>query len=494
MKNKHVQVLCLSLAIGAVCVGSSVAKMNATTYSSTNTTKSTESSNTDNVKTAQVSYDKATVSIQSGNIDNSGLMHKCTFTTKQNPGWVYLKDNEGKAYWFYTKDGINIQLGRFRVDGEGYCANPLTGRLFINTWVDDNKPITNPQSDKVSKTRAEFYDNDGKLILNYKPTVLAGNPNTPYEEIYKYYDGTEVRYRQIGQSGKTLNNVAFVTPSVYRGFVRLIDDCGNARYVYTPDGITILTGLQTIDGKSYYFDKYTGEVTNDAYLIDGTLVTKTVYNEARYGSKSHIGNINIPYFNKTTNNNNNNYNSSIKDGWCKVNEGWKFGKDGKYKVGWIKDKGTWYYLDPSTEMMQTGWKKINGKWYHFDANSGAMNIGWKKLLNKWFYLDSSGAMHTGWVNDKGTWYYLANNGVMRTGWVKDKGTWYYMDSSGAMQTGWRKINNNWYFFQGSGAMKTGWLKLGNDWYFLQGNGKMITRNFKYKGVVYRVNSSGVCTW
>ena len=43
-------------------------------------------------------------------------------------------------------------------------------------------------------------------------------------------------------------------------------------------------------------------------------------------------------------------------------------------------------------------------------------------------------MKTGWVKDKGTWYYLNADGPMKTGWIKHKGLWYYLDSSGAMVT------------------------------------------------------------
>ncbi|HEU6645053.1 TPA: choline-binding protein PcpA, partial [Streptococcus pneumoniae] len=42
----------------------------------------------------------------------------------------------------------------------------------------------------------------------------------------------------------------------------------------------------------------------------------------------------------------------------------------------------------------------------------------------------------GWVKDKGLWYYLNESGSMATGWVKDKGLWYYLNESGSMATGW----------------------------------------------------------
>ena len=41
-------------------------------------------------------------------------------------------------------------------------------------------------------------------------------------------------------------------------------------------------------------------------------------------------------------------------------------------------------------------------------------------------------MATGWIKDKGTWYYLNSGGDMATGWKKTGSGWYYLKSSGAM--------------------------------------------------------------
>ena len=42
----------------------------------------------------------------------------------------------------------------------------------------------------------------------------------------------------------------------------------------------------------------------------------------------------------------------------------------------------------------------------------------------------------GWVREGGSWYYLdPSSKVMKTGWVRDGGSWYYLSPSGAMLTG-----------------------------------------------------------
>lgn len=41
-------------------------------------------------------------------------------------------------------------------------------------------------------------------------------------------------------------------------------------------------------------------------------------------------------------------------------------------------------------------------------------------------------MATGWVKDNGSWYYLDKSGAMTTGWFTVSGKWYYAYSSGAL--------------------------------------------------------------
>ena len=119
-------------------------------------------------------------------------------------------------------------------------------------------------------------------------------------------------------------------------------------------------------------------------------------------------------------------------------------------VSWVKDKGSWYYLNESGSMA-TGWVKDKGSWYYLNE-SGSMITGWVKDKGSWYYLNESGSMVTGWVKDKGLWYYLNESGSMATGWVKDKGSWYYLDTAGAMKTGWFTVSGKWYYAYNSGDL------------------------------------------
>ena len=126
------------------------------------------------------------------------------------------------------------------------------------------------------------------------------------------------------------------------------------------------------------------------------------------------------------------------------------------KTGWIYEDGNWYYLNklgisgddsynplPIGEVAK-GWtqdfhvtfgidRSKPAPWYYLDPTTGIMQTGWQHLGNKWYYLRSSGAMATGWYQVGSTWYYLhASNGDMKTGWFQVNGKWYYAYSSGAL--------------------------------------------------------------
>ena len=116
--------------------------------------------------------------------------------------------------------------------------------------------------------------------------------------------------------------------------------------------------------------------------------------------------------------------------------------------------------------------------------------GWVKAANgQWSYLkDAQGTKATGWLKDNGTWYYLDKDGIMQTGWVKDNGTWYYLDGSGAMQKGWKYVGGHWYYLDGSGAMQTGWKYVSGHWYYLNASGALLVNTTTPDG--YTVNASG----
>ena len=148
-----------------------------------------------------------------------------------------------------------------------------------------------------------------------------------------------------------------------------------------------------------------------------------------------------------------------------------FNEDHSLKTGWLYDQSNWYYLDPTTGIMQTGWKYLGNKWYYL-RSSGAMETGWYQEGSTWYYLDAqNGDMKTGWAYVGNKWYYLRSSGAMATGWVKDGSTWYYLNAgNGDMKTGWFQVNGKWYYAYSSGALA---VSTRVDGYYVNYNGEWV---------------------
>ena len=159
------------------------------------------------------------------------------------------------------------------------------------------------------------------------------------------------------------------------------------------------------------------------------------------------------------------------ESWLKKNysENWYYQKQGQLvKDSWIKDQGSWYFMDDKGVMFNQTWLHQGGSWYAFKSSGAMISADWLYDKGSWYYLKDSGSMATGWLNDGGTWYYLKDSGSMATGWVKDKGSWYYLKDSGAMATGWIKDNGKWYYLASSGNMLSNTRT--PDGYYVDANG------------------------
>ena len=160
---------------------------------------------------------------------------------------------------------------------------------------------------------------------------------------------------------------------------------------------------------------------------------------------------------------------------------------------WVKDGTGWFYTcADGTSYLKGGWYTINGSDYLFGP-SGYMATGFlKRADGQWVYANESGAFVGGWVRDGGSWYYLdPATKVLKTGWVADGGSWYYLTASGAMATGWVQVDGSWYYLNASGQMVTGWLNVGGSWYYLNSSGVMLTGTQVINGRTYVFDANGI---
>ena len=302
-----------------------------------------------------------------------------------------------------------------------------------------------------------------------------------------------------------------------------LSEIGGKKYLFAADG-KMLTGHQVYDGKKMFFSESGAlqaagkpstwqKIDSDWYFYDEDGL-KTV------GKKNINGS--TYYFNQE---------GVMQTGWAFVDGHWNyFASSGVMKTGWLKDKESWYYLDPETGIMAVGSKEVDGKNYFF-SSAGTMQVGWQWSNDSWHYYATSGAIQTGWLKDGEAWYYLEgkegimlvglhqvdgkqyyfsrsgamqtgwkwsdnhyryfeSNGAMKTGWIKDKGVWYYLNpEDGIMLVGLHKVNGDHYYFDESGAMQTGWKQLDGNWYYFQADGSLLKNATTPDG--YKVNEEGI---
>ena len=138
--------------------------------------------------------------------------------------------------------------------------------------------------------------------------------------------------------------------------------------------------------------------------------------------------------------------------WLKSKQNWYYQKQGQLvKDAWIKDQGSWYFMDDKGIMFNQTWLHQGGSWYAFKSSGAMISADWLYYNGSWYYLKDSGSMATGWVKDQGEWYYLKDSGAMATGWVKYNGKWYYLASSGNMLSNTRTPDG--YYVDANGVWK-----------------------------------------
>lgn len=306
---------------------------------------------------------------------------------------------------------------------------------------------------------------------------------------------------------------------------------------YIKDG-SRLTGMQTIDGSSYYFSpngyRTSGSVKigdttyffkpsdgklatgqqglrrlnedSDEYYYfhpsgNGTLITQqwVTHRGNRYYAdatgKVPLGTIRVgkKLYHVTTTGVMTKYGRSSYDGKYYYPKN----KKGVLKKGLQKINGNYYYFNALTGQRQTGYVQIGDYTYFFAKSNGAAKRNtWAKLKDgsgtkRRYYFDSNGRRVTGWKTIGGKKYYLdpkADGARAENGWYKIGQHFYYFNSKGVMQSGFITVNGKTYYSLSNGVRRKGWQTVnGRKYYMKKKNGVMKTGWFSYKGKKYYLN-------
>lgn len=198
-------------------------------------------------------------------------------------------------------------------------------------------------------------------------------------------------------------------------------------YYYFGDNGKPLTGVQVIDGKTYYLG-------NGGCRNAGTYIYEN-------GKKTY--------------------------------RGWEFYEDGS-------GKKLRRYFEEGTDVMYTGFHKIDKSLYYFDEKTGILKTGSKNgkkvKIGKYYYaIYEGGSICTnGFRKYSGGSCYFGKDGKMATGWAKINKKKYYFDlETGYRLTGIQTIDNRVYVFNAYGMLNENEkINIDNKVYFTRADGSL----------------------
>ncbi len=218
-----------------------------------------------------------------------------------------------------------------------------------------------------------------------------------------------------------------------------------------------ITGLQELQGNTYYFDPETGALTTDwVDLPEG---------------RSCFGRDGVRL-----------------TGWVEVDGGRCYiGADGYTLSGWCRLEEGLFFLDDGITC--TGWQEIDGQRYHFGAN-GAMSTGWLETDLGRYFLTGDGLRYSGWLTDSSGTYYLDEEGLVTHGWQEIEGKRYYLDETGHLQSGWLELEGQRYYTNPDGSALTGWQELDGLLLYLNEDGSLHTGWLEWENNTYYLLEDG----
>ena len=298
-------------------------------------------------------------------------------------GWYYADMNTGKlarnewkkinGKWYYF--GYSMAQGYYTIDGElNRFANDgeWLGVVKPNSWIKDS------YSDHwLYITANGTFNMNSRIKINgvtyyFKSEGKGSTVGLPYlVENGAWYDAQEGAWRWTNKTGTGLN--------LTEGWKKSTD----GQFGYVRNG-KLLTGLQTINGKTYYFDNY-------GYLFLGG--TNQNGKAIVCDSKGNLVN---------------------------------------YKEGWNELEGQWFYIQNNKILTNT---VIDGYYVGYNGLTFTGVLSTVTMYNDAHVLVKQGQIaRNQWIKDYEEWYYADANGhKVRNQWIGN----YYVDAYGRM------VKNTW---------------------------------------------------
>lgn len=260
--------------------------------------------------------------------------------------------------------------------------------------------------------------------------------------------------------------------SAYAGWSQTAD----GRNTFTDARGQTVTGLQTIDGSTYLFDK-------DGCLQTGWVSTEDGFRYFQEQGQAGSG-----------------LGAMVFGGVFTIsNERYGFGENGVVLAGYHAFPGGNYYFSTSQRLSERG-KAVKEQFVDLpDGRRAYFNADGLMVFNKWikkhkYYIDETGNLLRNSVTKDG--YVLKANGkvkkkLSKTQFIKISGKWYfYKKKKGLLKDKVFKYNKNYYYVDENGIRKKGWVSWNGYQYYFGSGGKAVTGKKKIGGTTYSFDKKG----
>ena len=423
---------------------------------------------------------------------------------KENLGqWRYYND-DGKCQksgwkqlyniWYYFMNGYAVTHDTV-IDGKLYKFNNDGAYLNSSTELNNGWKLINgnyyyyENGDRVINEvksingRIYAFDYDGKMVVNScwhnekDDCVYSFDKNG---ELLKGWNADHTMYAD--NSGKLLTGLQTIDGKMYYFYYNvasrdIVSKDKKCLYVIDTKSKTVKETItasgtkwyQTSNG-NWFYSKDGEFVSGDMYIINGEkyvfdvegvmLKNKVIYGE---GYLDNSGKLNINgwcdgiYFRNGIEG----YGAQEIDGkyyYWDVNGDYTYSKEGVCFVD-----GAYYYYDGKGNreklVLQNGWMKIHGEYYFVEK--GAMTEDSNKIINGTeYYFDGLGRMLTS------CWYGYYNS-------VSQEYITVYLDENGHLTKGWKVIENQKYYFDKNGCRVEGKQIIDGKNYLFDSNGALL---------------------
>ncbi|WP_283684326.1 cell wall-binding protein [Clostridium perfringens] len=444
-----------------------------------------------------------------------------------------LKEIDGK--WYYFNKDNSLETGWKVIDGKTYYFDTYSGRAKGSTRIYDSNHekykvyLFNEDGALITEPGIHTYHEDWggerKIYVNNRGEVQSGWQTIDGKTYYFDEDnGMVIGIREIN-NGDEKKTYVFDEYGVLRKGNGL-KEIDKIWYYFNSDN-SLEIGWKVIDGKTYYFDRYSGRAKGSTRIYDSNHEKYKVYFFNEDGvliTEPGIHTYNLTWGGERKIYVNNK--GEVQSGWQTIdgktyyfdedngmvigireindgnkNERYLFDNNGVLvkSAGWKEVDGRWYYLN-NDGSLECGWKTIDGKTYYFDSNSGMATMvkeinngsenkiylfdkdgvlvkgaGWKEANERWYYLNSDNSLLYGWQTINGKKYYLDKYNGMAKGLscvnINDNYEVYLFNEDGSLVTGsgWKQIDGKWYYFNNNNSLVNGWKTINGKTYYFSSN-------------------------